>query len=295
MTEQSQNEDQLLSQGSHSSITRPSGPRKRRRKPNNAFRVRPHIGDLVTQFLNKDKRPRRKQHSQRKRPSTNQDNYNDRNESEQVEVEEFFPFEDDQQPLVPGRKKHRPRGEQLYNRPKRKQGSTKHKVNKPLIHLPVRRPLKHQNRIKDSQFRPPSTIYNGFAPSFKGSLSYEEARRQQEREKFKNQVSQNERGPYPSKSANRNPFNINHKLVPPSEEIPSFGPPQESRPEQEGRSEDRPRRQRPRPLDWPNISPFSEERPLFERPQEENSDRFAPDNPRRTSPFGDEISPFGST
>jgi len=291
MSEQSQTEDQLLSQGSHSSITRPSGPRKRRRKPNNAFRVRPHIGNLVTQFLNKDRRNRRKPHSPRKRPPSIPDNYDERNELELEEEEEFFPLEDDHQPLAPGRKNHRPRGEQHYKRPKRKQGSTKQTVNKPFKNQQVRRPLKHQNRVNDSKFRPPSKIYHGFAPTFKGSLTYEEAKRQQEREKFENQVKQNERGPYPSKSNKRKPFHINHKLVPPSEEIPSFGPPEESRPTRFG--PDRPRRQRPRPQDGPNISPFSEERPSFERPQEANSDRFAPDSQRRPSPFGDEISPFG--
>jgi len=291
MTEHSQDEDQLLSQGSHSSISRPSGPRKRRRNPNNAFRVRPHIGDLVTKFLNKDKRNRRKPNSQRKRPSRNPDTYNERNELAQVEVEEFFPFEDNQKPLGQERKKHKPRGEQLYNRPKRKQGSSKHKVNKPLKNLPVRRPLKHQNRIRDNNFRPPSKVYHGFAPTFKGSLTYEEAKRQQERETFENNVRQNERGPYPSKSAKRKPAKINHKLVPPSEEIPNFGPPEEKRPTRFG--PDRPRRQRPRPQTGQNINPFAEEHPSFERPQEENSGRFAPDNPRRPSPFNDEISPFG--
>jgi len=288
-TTSSQNEDQLLSQGSHSSISRPSGPRKRRRNPNNAFRVRPHIGDLVTQFLNKDKRSKRKPQNQRKRPSRNPDNYDERNELEQVEVEEFFPFKDNRQTLGGGKKKHRPRGEQQYNRSKRKQGSRKPNVNKPLKKLPVRRPLKHQNRIRDNKFRPPSKVYHGFAPTFKGSLTYEEAKRQQERETFENQVRQNERGQYPN---TRDPAKISHKLVPPSEEILSFGPPKETRPTRFG--PDRPRRKRPRPVEDENISPFTQERPSFEqRPQEENSGRFAADNPRRPSPFSDEISPFG--
>ena len=337
MTEQSQNEEQLLSQGSHS-ITRPSGPRKfhdkpRRRNPNNAFRVRPHIGDLVTKFLQRDKRPRRKQHQQKKRPPTDPDYYDDSNELDQVEVEEFFPFEDNQQLLAPGRKKQRPRGEQLYNRPKRKQGNGSRKVNKPFKNLPVRRPLKHQNRIKDSKFQPPAKIYHGFAPSFKGSLSYEEAKRQQEREKYENRVKQSERGEYPPKSIGNNRFHKKQKPGPPyddmRDEIPSFGPPQENRPTRFG--PDRPRRQRPHPIEESNISPFSEERPSFGRPQEddsnrfseerpsfgrpqeensnrfseerpsfgrpqeENSNRFAPDKPRRPSPFGDEISQFGPT
>lgn len=296
MTEQSQNEEQLMSQGSHS-ITRPSGPRKfhdkpRRRNPNNAFRVRPHIGDMVTQFLGKGKRPRRKKNQQKKRPTTDPDYYDESNELDEIEVEEFFPFEDNQQPFAPGlgRKQQRPRGEQLNNRPKRKQGNSQRNVNKPFKKLPVRRPLKHQNRIKDSNFRPPSTIYHGFAPSFKGSLSYDEARRQQEREKYEIRVKQNERGDYPSKSTNRNPFNKEQKPGPLFEEIPSFGPPQENRPTRFG--PDQPRRQWPRPLEGENTSPFSEARPSFGRPKEENLKRFTP---RRPSPFDDEKSTFGST
>jgi len=280
----SQNEDQLLSQGSHSSISRPSGLRKRRRNPNNAFRVRPHIGDLVTQFLNKDKRSKRKPQNQRKRPSRKPDNYNERNELEQVEVDEFFPFKENMQ-----KKKHRPRGEQQYKRSKRKQGSRKPNVNKPFKNLSVRRPLKHQNRIRENKFRPPTKVYHGFAPTFKGSLTYEEARRQQERETFENQIRQNERGPYPPK---RDQAKISHKLVPPSEEISPFGPPKDKRPTRLG--PDRPRRQRPRPADQDNISPFAPEHTSFEElgPQEENSGRFAADNQGRPSPFSDEISPF---
>jgi len=284
----SQDEDQLLSQGSHSSISRPSGPRKRRRNPNNAFHVRPHIGDLVTQFLNKDKRNRRKPQSHRKRPSRNPDNYDERNELEQVKVDEFFPLKDSRHPVVGNQK--RPRGEQQYKRSKRKPGSRKQNVKNPFKNLPVRRPPKHQNRIRENKFRPPTKVYHGFAPTFKGSLTYEEAKRQHERETFENQIRQKERGPYPVK---RKPEKINHKLVPPSEE--TFKPPKEKRPTRFG--PDRPRRQRPRPLEQDNISPFSPEHPAFDQlgTHEENSGIFGADSPRRPGPgpFNDEISPFG--
>ena len=281
----SQDEDQLLSQGSHSSISRPSGPRKRRRNPNNAFHVRPHIGDLVTQFLNKDKRTRRKPQSKRKRPSRNPDNYEERNELEQVKVDEFFPFKDSRPPLVGERKKQRPRGEQQYKRPKRKQGNRKQNGNKPFKNLPFRRPPKHQNRIRENKFRPPTKVYHGFAPTFKGSLTYEEAKRQQERETLENQIRQNERGPYPVK---RKPDKINQELAPPSEE--TFKPPKEKRPTRFG--PDRPRRQRPRPVDQGDISPFTPEHQAFNN--EENSGILGSSSPKRPGPgpFNDEISPF---
>ena len=281
----SQDEDQLLSQGSHSSISRPSGPRKRRRNPNNAFHVRPHIGDLVTQFLNKDKRTRRKPQSKRKRPSRNPDNYEERNELEQVKVDEFFPFKDSRPPLVGERKKQRPRGEQQYKRPKRKQGNRKQNGNKPFKNLPFRRPPKHQNRIRENKFRPPTKVYHGFAPTFKGSLTYEEAKRQQERETLENQIRQNERGPYPVK---RKPDKINQELAPPSEE--TFKPPKEKRPTRFG--PDRPRRQRPRPVDQGDISPFTPEHQAFNN--EENSGIVGSSSPKRPGPgpFNDEISPF---
>jgi len=296
MTEQSQNEDQLLSQGSHS-ISRPSGPRKfhdkpRRRNPNNAFRVRPHISDKVTQFLSKDKRRRRKQNLSQRRPHITADYYEGSNELEQVEVEEFFPFEDHQQPLALGRKKHRPRGEQLYNRQKRKQGNNPRNVNKPFNNLPVRRPLKHQNNLKGNKFRPPVKIYHGFAPSFKGSLSYDEARRQQEREKYANQGKQSDRREYPSKTKGHISFK-EHNSGQLYDDIQSFGPSKDVRPPRF--SSERPRRQRPHSTKETDINSFSEDRPLFGRPQEENSNKFAPDKPRRPSPFGDEILPFGPT
>ena len=281
----SQDEDQLLSQGSHSSISRPSGPRKRRRNPNNAFHVRPHIGDLVTQFLNKDKRTRRKPQSKRKRPSRNPDNYEERNELEQVKVDEFFPFKDSRPPLVGERKKQRPRGEQQYKRPKRKQGSRKQNGSKPFKNLPFRRPPKHQNRIRENKFRPPTKVYHGFAPTFKGSLTYEEAKRQQERETLENQIRQNERGPYPVK---RKPDKINQELAPPSEE--TFKPPKEKRPTRFG--PDRPRRQRPRPVEQGDVSPFTPEHQAFNN--EENSGIEGSSSPKRPGPgpFNDEISPF---
>jgi len=271
VTEQSKDEDQLPSQGSHSK-TRPSGPRNihdkpRRRKPNNAFRVRPNIGDLVSQFLTKDKRPpRRRQNHQKKRPPTNQDYYNGGSELDQVEEEEFLPFDDNQH----DRRKNQPHGEQLYNNPNRKQGSSPRKVNKPFKNMPVRRPSKNQNRNKDSKFMPPNKTYNGFAPYFKGSLSYDEGHKQH--------VKKNENGEFPSKTTDHNKFS---KETSPGRRRPFGG----NRPKKF--EADQPRRQRPHPS-------VSAKRPSNGWQQKDDSNRFAPDKPRRPSPFSDELLPGNS-
>ena len=46
---------------------------------------------------------------------------------------------------------------------------------------------KPKRPLKDGPFRPPSKVFKGFAPSFKGSLSLDEARKQHDRERYENE------------------------------------------------------------------------------------------------------------
>jgi len=263
-TEQHSDEEQLLSQGSHSisrsSVRRKFHDKQRHRNPNNAFRVRPNIGNLMSKFFTKDKRPRRKQNYQKKRPQSNHDHYDENGEIGQVEVEDFSAFEDNKQHQVPGRKIPRTRGEQMYKRSKRKQGSSPLKVNNPFKNLQVRSPLKHRKRNKNVRFRPPAKTFNGFEPYFKGSLSYDEAEREQER-------------------VQHNPVIATQDY----EEIQPIGSSQGKRPTRFGPG--RPRQQRPISLEGANSYPHAEEGPAFGHPQG-NSNPFDHGNPSRPLLYG---------
>ena len=107
----------------------------------------------------------------------------DRHRIDQERVEEFYPR--------PDKFNHRNQVKSGPPRPKRrpeKRPPQGFSLSNPFKELLDKSPLKHKQRLpsKGGNFRPPSKIFNGFAPSFKGSLSLEEARRQHEKERFEN-------------------------------------------------------------------------------------------------------------
>ena len=110
----------------------------------------------------------------------------DRHALDQERVAEFHPMSDKFQhrnQVKPGPGPPRPK-----RRPAQKRPPPGFSLKNPFKEFLDRSPLKHKQRLpsKGGQFRPPSKVFNGFAPSFKGSLSLDEARRQYEKEKFEN-------------------------------------------------------------------------------------------------------------
>ena len=83
---------------------------------------------------------------------------------------------------------HRPeRNDQRSKPPRRKPISIN--MKNPFKNILDKSPLKKKKPkrpLKDGPFRPPSKVFKGFAPSFKGSLSLDEARKQHDREKYEN-------------------------------------------------------------------------------------------------------------
>ena len=111
----------------------------------------------------------------RRRPNS------DRNLINQDDVDEFFPMnEDHRDHRKPERKDHR-------SKPSRRKPISIN-IKNPFKNILDKSPLKmkHKRPLKDAPFRPPSKVFKGFAPSFKGSVSLEEARRQHEKEKYEN-------------------------------------------------------------------------------------------------------------
>ena len=137
------------------------------------YNCRP-LGDVLSNIV----RPNRKIPQDRKGPIGPRPGHNrisdERYSLNQQRVPEFYPEQD------------RPK------RPKRRPQNVPNKgfsLSNPFKDLLNRSPLKHPNHPpkrrpppKGDNFRPPSKVFNGFAPSFKGSLSLEEARRQYEKD-----------------------------------------------------------------------------------------------------------------
>ena len=81
---------------------------------------------------------------------------------------------------------HRPeRNDQRPKPPRRKPSSIN--IKNPFKNILDKSPLKKKpKRPLKEPFRPPSKVFKGFAPSFKGSLSLDEARKQHDRERYEN-------------------------------------------------------------------------------------------------------------
>ena len=108
----------------------------------------------------------------------------DRDRIHQGEVDEFHPMtEHDRDHRQPERNDHRSKP----SKPLRRKPIGIN-IKNPFKNILDKSPLKkkHKRPPKDGPFRPPSKVFKGFAPSFKGSVSMEEARRQYEREQFGN-------------------------------------------------------------------------------------------------------------
>lgn len=165
--------DPLESQGSNF-ISRPSVSH-RRKQNNNGLTFRP-LGEVISTLI----RPNRNglpppRGSPRRRPSKS-----DRNFVNQDQVDEFFPLNENNQDH------HRPeRNDQRSKPPRRKPSSIN--IKNPFKNILDKSPLKKKPKrpLKDP-FRPPSKVFKGFAPSFKGSLSLDEARKQHDRERYEN-------------------------------------------------------------------------------------------------------------
>jgi len=184
--------DPLESQGSHR-ISRPSGPSPYKvRQQQQRLGLRP-LSQAISQFIRPNRngppQPGRGKagNPKRKVPS------NDRHGLDQERVAEFHPMSDkfhhrNQMKPAPGQP--RPK-----RRPPQKRPPPGFSLSNPFKELLDRSPLKYKQRpSKGGHFRPPSKIFNGFAPSFKGSLSLDEARRQYEKEKFENDHYQHQPG-----------------------------------------------------------------------------------------------------
>ena len=111
---------------------------------------------------------------------------NDRLALQQDEVQEFFPPKDKN--VRHQRPSRRPGPKRPKRRPENGPPPKGFTLKNPFKELLDKSPLRHKNRLpsKGGNFRPPSKVFKGFAPSFEGSLSLEEARRQYEKEKFEN-------------------------------------------------------------------------------------------------------------
>ena len=107
----------------------------------------------------------------------------DRHALRQDQVQDFYPVSEKK---VGKHKPGPPRPRK--RRPEKKRPPVGFGLSNPFKDLLDRSPLKHKNRFpskaKGGSFRPPSKVFNGFSPSFKGSLSLEEARRQYEEEQY---------------------------------------------------------------------------------------------------------------
>ena len=128
--------------------------------------------------------PRRKKFSNHNRIALHQD-----------EVRDFFPKNGKN--VRNHRLSQRPGPKRPKRRPESGPPPKGFTLKNPFKELLDNSPLKHKNRLpsKGGNFRPPSKVFNGFAPSFKGSLSLEEARRQYEKEKFENKHPNHEQKP----------------------------------------------------------------------------------------------------
>lgn len=172
--------DPLESQGSQF-IARPSVSH-RRRQHNNGLRFRP-LGEVLSKFIspNRNGKPPSRGPSNgrpRRRPSS------DRNLINQDDVDEFLPMtEHNRDHRPPERNDHRSKP----SKPSRRKPISIN-IKNPFKSILEQSPLKkkHKRPLKDAPFRPPSKVFKGFAPSFEGSVSLEDARRQHEREKYEN-------------------------------------------------------------------------------------------------------------
>ena len=136
------------------------------------------LGDVINKFIRPNRnglppprappvgRPKRRPNSEK-------------NRIHQDKVEDFFPMkEHNRDHRLPERKDHRAKP------PRRKPININ--IKNPFKSILDKSPLKkkHKRPNKDGPFRPPSKVFKGFAPSFEGSVSLEEARRQHEKDKF---------------------------------------------------------------------------------------------------------------
>ena len=116
---------------------------------------------------------------------------NDRHGLDQERVAEFHPMSDKFHHR--NQMKPKPGPSRPKRRPAQKRPPPGFSLSNPFKEFLDRSPLKKKKQRlppppkKGGHFRPPSKIFNGFAPSFKGSLSLDEARRQYEKGIFENE------------------------------------------------------------------------------------------------------------
>ena len=141
------------------------------------FYFRP-LGDVINKFIRPNRNglpPPRAPPAGRPKRRPN----SEKNRIHQDKVEDFFPMkEHNRDHRLPERKDHRAKP------PRRKPININ--IKNPFKSILDKSPLKkkHKRPNKDGPFRPPSKVFKGFAPSFEGSVSLEEARRQHEKDKF---------------------------------------------------------------------------------------------------------------
>ena len=107
---------------------------------------------------------------------------NDRHGLDQERVAEFHPMSD----KFHHRNQMKPGPPRPKRRPAQKRPPPGFSLTNPFKEFLDRKQKQRLPPSKGGHFRPPSKIFNGFAPSFKGSLSLDEARRQYEKERFEN-------------------------------------------------------------------------------------------------------------
>ena len=109
----------------------------------------------------------------------------DRRAINQDPVDDFYPADNNFRNQRPGpkRPKRRPESSLRPPGPPPKKGFS---LKNPFKEILNNSPLKPRfpPKKKGGRFRPPTKTFNGFNPTFKGSVSFEEARRQYEKEKM---------------------------------------------------------------------------------------------------------------